>query len=81
MTSRLHFFPRLDVREAPRRESTAAGSWAVEWAQALARARAVNAIPSAYAMPNRTPRTAEVKAAANEQRRKAQRFIEEEISQ
>jgi hypothetical protein len=71
MTRRLHAFPRVDVREAPARSSPSGNvQWALDWAEAISRARTVNAIPSAYALPERTPRTAEAARARAERTRR-----------
>jgi hypothetical protein len=70
MTFRLHCFPRLDVREGPTRSPGGNAQWAMEWAAAIARARSINDIPSAYALPERTPRTAEAARARAERTRR-----------
>lgn len=69
----LYPFPRLDVRESPKRERTTGGQWALEWAHAVARAATVRAIPSLVPMPPRVPRTA---LRAVDKRRRAEVFDE-----
>jgi hypothetical protein len=73
MTTRAHFFPRLDIREAPKRERTSPGPWRGEWLAAVARAASVRAIPSKLPMPAPVPRTA---LRAADKRRKAEVFDE-----
>ena len=75
MTSRLHFFPRLDVREAPTIGATNTGAqWRREWALAVERAASINAIPSRYSDAPRTPKTAGLDETLAERRRLAEIF-------
>lgn len=53
---------------------TSPAKWREEWRTALARAASVNAIPSAYPLPVRSPRTAEVPARQVDVRRRAMLF-------
>lgn len=54
MTHRIHGFPRVDVRDVPMRPRSTPGQWARDWAEAIARARAVYAMPSRDPLPQRS---------------------------
>lgn len=73
MTARRLLFPPVHVRDVPMRSRATPGLWAREWAQAVARAAELRALPSRFPMPPRVPKTA---LRAVDKRRRAEVFDE-----